>query len=163
MLSLTKYPSILTLLLKTYGFIVLSILLSLLIFYNPNLLGDPENFIDANPLVTPVHIKPEWYFISVSSCLTKRKKAFHMVPYERSFLELFIAVPLRNWYPHSSPTETSSWTDPRLSLSRRALPPDTSPTKTSLNRHSTLRLDRKFSQPYVLILAVTKLWRKTCE
>jgi len=29
----------------------------------PNLLGDAENFIFANPLVTPVHIKPEWYFL----------------------------------------------------------------------------------------------------
>merc|ERR1711920_480322 len=29
----------------------------------PNLLGDAENFIPANPLVTPVHIKPEWYFL----------------------------------------------------------------------------------------------------
>jgi ubiquinol-cytochrome c reductase cytochrome b subunit len=26
-------------------------------------LGDPENFIPANPLVTPVHIQPEWYFL----------------------------------------------------------------------------------------------------
>jgi ubiquinol-cytochrome c reductase cytochrome b subunit len=26
-------------------------------------LGDPENFIEANPLVTPVHIQPEWYFL----------------------------------------------------------------------------------------------------
>jgi ubiquinol-cytochrome c reductase cytochrome b subunit len=30
---------------------------------NPWLLGDPENFIPANPLVTPVHIQPEWYFL----------------------------------------------------------------------------------------------------
>lgn len=29
----------------------------------PNLLRDAENFIPANPLVTPVHIKPEWYFL----------------------------------------------------------------------------------------------------
>jgi len=27
------------------------------------LLGDTENFIPANPLVTPVHIQPEWYFL----------------------------------------------------------------------------------------------------
>lgn len=27
------------------------------------MLGDPENFIPANPLVTPVHIQPEWYFL----------------------------------------------------------------------------------------------------
>jgi ubiquinol-cytochrome c reductase cytochrome b subunit len=30
---------------------------------NPWLLGDPENFIPANPLVTPIHIQPEWYFL----------------------------------------------------------------------------------------------------
>jgi len=32
------------------------------IFY-PVLLGDPENWRLANPLVTPLHIKPEWYFL----------------------------------------------------------------------------------------------------
>jgi ubiquinol-cytochrome c reductase cytochrome b subunit len=30
---------------------------------DPWLLGDPENFLPADPLVTPVHIKPEWYFL----------------------------------------------------------------------------------------------------
>nr|AAX14599.1 cytochrome b [Parachanna obscura] len=45
------------------GFAVLLIaLLSLALFF-PNLLGDPENFTPANPLVTPPHIKPEWYFL----------------------------------------------------------------------------------------------------
>nr|APX40926.1 cytochrome b [Phyllotreta cruciferae] len=29
----------------------------------PYLLGDPDNFIPANPLVTPIHIQPEWYFL----------------------------------------------------------------------------------------------------
>nr|YP_010222496.1 cytochrome b [Aethus nigritus]UCC45907.1 cytochrome b [Aethus nigritus] len=38
-------------------------LFSLLILLEPRLLGDPENFIPANPLVTPVHIQPEWYFL----------------------------------------------------------------------------------------------------
>uniref|UniRef100_A0A0E9TFY6 Cytochrome b n=1 Tax=Anguilla anguilla TaxID=7936 RepID=A0A0E9TFY6_ANGAN len=37
----------------------------LALFY-PNLLGDPDNFTPANPIVTPPHIKPEWYF---SICL----------------------------------------------------------------------------------------------
>jgi ubiquinol-cytochrome c reductase cytochrome b subunit len=41
------------------GFIVLLILLTLLTLINPYLLGDPDNFIPANPLVTPVHIQPE--------------------------------------------------------------------------------------------------------
>ena len=46
-----------------YGFILLFIFISYLIFFIPNALGDPENFIKANPLVTPVHIMPEWYFL----------------------------------------------------------------------------------------------------
>nr|AMR36556.1 cytochrome b [Eremias grammica] len=42
--------------------IMLLCLLSLALF-SPYLLGDPENFTPANPLVTPPHIKPEWYFL----------------------------------------------------------------------------------------------------
>nr|AGE35478.1 cytochrome b [Tropidosaura montana] len=42
--------------------IMLSCLLFLALF-SPNLLGDPENFSPANPLMTPPHIKPEWYFL----------------------------------------------------------------------------------------------------
>lgn len=45
------------------GFIVILMLLIILTLTNPNLLGDPDNFIPANPLVTPVHIQPEWYFL----------------------------------------------------------------------------------------------------
>lgn len=47
----------------TVGFLLLFLSLLLISFYAPQLLGDPENFIPANPLVTPVHIKPEWYFL----------------------------------------------------------------------------------------------------
>nr|YP_009131123.1 cytochrome b [Pseudoplatystoma corruscans]AHZ34636.1 cytochrome b [Pseudoplatystoma corruscans] len=45
------------------GFIVLLTALASLALFSPNLLGDPENFTPANPLVTPPHIKPEWYFL----------------------------------------------------------------------------------------------------
>nr|AFJ42315.1 cytochrome b [Lepisosteus osseus] len=45
------------------GFTILLATLSALALLNPNLLGDPENFTPANPLVTPPHIKPEWYFL----------------------------------------------------------------------------------------------------
>nr|YP_010327075.1 cytochrome b [Acronicta rumicis]UNP54337.1 cytochrome b [Acronicta rumicis] len=45
------------------GFIILLFLLIMLTLTNPYLLGDPDNFIPANPLVTPVHIQPEWYFL----------------------------------------------------------------------------------------------------
>lgn len=37
-----------------FGFIVL---------LSPDLFAEPENYIPANPLVTPNHIKPEWYFL----------------------------------------------------------------------------------------------------
>src|ERR1700740_201067 len=33
------------------------------VFFAPNLLGHPDNYIPANPLVTPTHIVPEWYFL----------------------------------------------------------------------------------------------------
>nr|UXX49963.1 cytochrome b [Chrysotus sp.] len=45
------------------GFIIMMMLLVILTLTNPYLLGDPDNFIPANPLVTPVHIQPEWYFL----------------------------------------------------------------------------------------------------
>jgi ubiquinol-cytochrome c reductase cytochrome b subunit len=35
----------------------------ILILFAPNLFTDPENFLNANPLVTPIHIQPEWYFL----------------------------------------------------------------------------------------------------
>nr|YP_009974380.1 cytochrome b [Nematobrycon palmeri]QNH95237.1 cytochrome b [Nematobrycon palmeri] len=45
------------------GFVILLTSLTSLALFSPNLLGDPENFTPANPLVTPPHIKPEWYFL----------------------------------------------------------------------------------------------------
>ena len=46
-----------------YGYIIFSFLFTIIIFFFPNYFGDPENFIKANSLVTPVHIMPEWYFL----------------------------------------------------------------------------------------------------
>nr|YP_654374.2 cytochrome b [Nematostella sp. JVK-2006] len=46
-----------------YGIVAFSVFFCALVYLAPNLLGDPENFIQANPLVTPVHIQPEWYFL----------------------------------------------------------------------------------------------------
>lgn len=37
--------------------------LIILTLLNPYLLGDPDNFIPADPIVTPPHIQPEWYFL----------------------------------------------------------------------------------------------------
>nr|QVM79294.1 cytochrome b [Rhagium fortecostatum] len=45
------------------GFLIMTMMLMILTLSNPYLLGDPDNFIPANPLVTPIHIQPEWYFL----------------------------------------------------------------------------------------------------
>ena len=42
-----------------YGIVILIGLLCLIVFFFPYILGDVENFKEADPLVTPVHIKPE--------------------------------------------------------------------------------------------------------
>lgn len=51
------------------GYSIALSLFILLILFTPNLLTDPENFLLANPLVTPIHIKPEWYFLWVYAIL----------------------------------------------------------------------------------------------
>jgi ubiquinol-cytochrome c reductase cytochrome b/c1 subunit len=46
-----------------FGLSVFLILFAWLVFYVPNYLGHPDNYIPANPLQTPAHIVPEWYFL----------------------------------------------------------------------------------------------------
>uniref|UniRef100_A0AB38ZLG6 Cytochrome b n=1 Tax=Andricus sp. TaxID=3022421 RepID=A0AB38ZLG6_9HYME len=45
------------------GFLLMIIMLLLLCCFTPYMLGDPENFNMANPMITPIHIQPEWYFL----------------------------------------------------------------------------------------------------
>nr|QUS64011.1 cytochrome b [Zoodes fulguratus] len=45
------------------GFMITLSFLVILNLSQPYLLGDPDNFTPANPLVTPIHIQPEWYFL----------------------------------------------------------------------------------------------------
>ena len=51
------------------GLCVMWLLLGLIVLFAPNYLIDPENFINANPLVTPTHIQPEWYFLPMYAIL----------------------------------------------------------------------------------------------
>ena len=46
-----------------FGFCLYGIFLMYIICFFPNILGHPDNYIPANPLVTPAHIVPEWYFL----------------------------------------------------------------------------------------------------
>lgn len=45
------------------GFFWFTLLLAYFVFFDPNYLGHPDNYIPANPLVTPASIVPEWYFL----------------------------------------------------------------------------------------------------
>nr|AGK38181.1 cytochrome b [Ziphius cavirostris]AGK38207.1 cytochrome b [Ziphius cavirostris] len=45
------------------GALLLIVILLALTLFAPDLLGDPDNYTPANPLSTPAHIKPEWYFL----------------------------------------------------------------------------------------------------
>jgi len=47
-----------------YFFILFFILFALLVFFFPNFLNHPDNYIPANPLVTPLSIQPEWYLLA---------------------------------------------------------------------------------------------------
>jgi len=46
-----------------FAFLVLVFFFSFFVFFYPNALGHPDNYIPANPLSTPAHIVPEWYFL----------------------------------------------------------------------------------------------------
>jgi ubiquinol-cytochrome c reductase cytochrome b subunit len=46
-----------------FGYGVFFIIFGIFVFFLPNLLGHPENYIPADPFVTPEHIIPEWYFL----------------------------------------------------------------------------------------------------
>nr|ACI41930.1 cytochrome b [Scotophilus viridis] len=47
----------------TLGLLIMATILLTLVLFTPDLLGDPDNYMPANPLNTPPHIKPEWYFL----------------------------------------------------------------------------------------------------
>jgi ubiquinol-cytochrome c reductase cytochrome b subunit len=46
-----------------FGLGVFALFWAMTVFYAPNFFGEPDNYIPANPLVTPAHIVPEWYFL----------------------------------------------------------------------------------------------------
>lgn len=46
-----------------FALVLFLLFYALIVFYAPNALGDPDNYIPANPMVTPAHIVPEWYFL----------------------------------------------------------------------------------------------------
>ena len=51
------------------GWVAFAIFFSVFVFFYPNFLGHPDNYIPANPMSTPAHIVPEWYFLWVYAIL----------------------------------------------------------------------------------------------
>jgi len=73
------------------GYIIAIFCFITIVLFIPNLLTDPENFLLANPLVTPIHIKPEWYFLWVYAILRSiPNKLGGVVALAASLLVLFI-------------------------------------------------------------------------
>nr|ABW72654.1 cytochrome b [Lanius schach] len=76
------------------GFALMLVLLAALALFSPNMLGDPENFAPANPLATPPHIKPEWYFLFAYAILRSiPNKLGGVLALAASILVLFL-IPL---------------------------------------------------------------------
>ena len=61
-----------------FGIIVFLFFLAYFVFYLPNFLGHPDNYTIANPLKTPAHIVPEWYFLPFYAIL--RAITFNLGP-----------------------------------------------------------------------------------
>jgi len=73
-----------------FGLIVFVIIYCMFIFYMPDALGHSDNYIPANPLSTPAHIVPEWYFLPFYAML--RAITFNMNVYMLAGLALLAVV-----------------------------------------------------------------------
>ncbi|WP_294391760.1 cytochrome b/b6 [uncultured Sphingomonas sp.] len=67
-----------------FGVGVFLTVFALFLFFQPNLLGHPDNYIEANPLSTPAHIVPEWYFLPFYAIL-------------KAFTGDFLGIPAKLW------------------------------------------------------------------
>jgi len=69
---------------------------SVFIFYFPNLMGHPDNYIPANPMVTPAHIVPEWYFLPFYAILRSIPDKLGGVVAMGGALVILFAIPFIN-------------------------------------------------------------------
>lgn len=74
-----------------YGIVWFAFFYAYFVFFEPNTLGHPDNYIPANPMVTPTHIVPEWYFLPFYAILRSvPNKTFGVVLLLASILVLII-------------------------------------------------------------------------
>lgn len=79
-----------------FGLMVLSFLFFIVVFYCPNLLGHPDNYIEANPMKTPLHIVPEWYFLPFYAILRSIPNKIGGVLTMFSSLLILLTIPFTN-------------------------------------------------------------------
>jgi quinol-cytochrome oxidoreductase complex cytochrome b subunit len=78
------------------SFFILILFFSFFIFFYPNALGHPDNYIPANPLVTPPHIVPEWYFLPFYAILRSIPNKLGGVVAMISAILVLIMIPFIN-------------------------------------------------------------------
>jgi len=79
-----------------FGVTVFVFIFSLFIYFAPNYLGHPDNYIEANPMVTPAHIVPEWYFLPYYAILRSIPNKLAGVIAMAVSLLVFLVLPLIN-------------------------------------------------------------------
>ena len=83
-----------------FGMLVFLLVLAYFLFYIPNFLGHPDNYIEADPLKTPAHIVPEWYYLPFYAIL--RAITFNVGPIDSKLggvLAMFGAIAVLFFVP----------------------------------------------------------------
>nr|AHA52534.1 cytochrome b [Homolobus sp. QL-2013] len=79
------------------GYFIFLMMFMFINFQNPYMLGDPDNFILSNPMITPMHIQPEWYFLFAYTILRSiPDKLSGVIALLLSILILFLMPMLNN-------------------------------------------------------------------
>lgn len=76
-----------------FGFFVFLWFFILIVFFYPNALGHPDNYIRANALITPTHIVPEWYFLPFYAILRSIPDKLGGVVCMGAAIVIFFVVP----------------------------------------------------------------------
>jgi len=87
------------------GWVAFALFFSFFVYFYPNALGHPDNYIPANPMSTPAHIVPEWYFLPVYAILRSIPNKLGGVAAIGLVFACLLALPFLN----TSPIRSSSF------------------------------------------------------
>jgi quinol-cytochrome oxidoreductase complex cytochrome b subunit len=88
-----------------YIFLSFGVFFSFFVFFAPNVLGHPDNYIPANPLVTPAHIVPEWYLLPFYAILRSIPSKLGGVIAMCAAIFILLTIP----YTHSSEVRSTTF------------------------------------------------------